>query len=95
LGVVRTSASGFTSNFGGSGDGTYSAEAVGPTAEASIQLSRRLGRNWAIGAGPLATFYAQQLDGEIFDNNSFEVMPMAITRQRGELSLFAGLRHRL
>jgi hypothetical protein len=62
-----------------------------PTAEASLLLSRDVGKSWALYGGPLATAYAQTYESYA----SSSVGSMQITRGDIDLALFAGLRHRL
>ncbi len=95
LGVVKTKAFGYTGGDLGFTDSYYDGEGVAATAELSAQLSYRLGTGWAVGAGPLVTFYKQQLDGSLSDSQTSDTMPNTITRERPELSMFAGFRRAL
>lgn len=94
LGVAKTKASGYTGDFG-IGDSFYDGEGVAATAELSAQLSYRFGSGWAVAAGPLVTFYKQELAGTMSDSETFEPMPNTIIRDRPELSMFAGFRRAL
>ncbi len=94
LGVAKTKAFGYTGGDLGFDASYYDGEGVAATAELSAQLSYRLGTGWAIGAGPLVTFYKQQLEGTMSDSQTHD-MPNTITRERPELSMFAGVRRAL
>ncbi len=95
LGVVYTSAHGYSS----SSIDEFTAQGVSPTGELAVQLSRRLGDHWAITAGPLATWYQQELDASTWVDDTAiggpMLVPVQIERQQVERSLFAGLRHEL
>ncbi len=95
VGVVRTSVNGFVAS---RTTGYFNEEGVFPTAEVSVQLSRRIGRHWAIAAGPVVSWYDQQFDALVIDEASLggpTPMPMPIDRTDAELRLFAGLRHEI
>lgn len=91
-GFVKTTF-GYDGRLLGSSAASSSGEGVALTAEVSAQLTRRFG-NWALGAGPLVTFYSQQLEG-VTIGNPIDSMPTVVTRERPELSMFAGVRRAL
>ena len=81
-GVVRTTADG--TDFS-NGRRLY-ATGVFPTAELSVMVGRRLFDHWAVAAGPVVTWYAQEMHTQ-----SMEVM----MRRDADLSGFIGVRRRL
>lgn len=93
LGLVRTTVDGYVSD--DQSTDSYAGEGLSATGEVGIQLSRRFGPHWAIGAGPLATFYQRNLEATRFDDVSFEASGMTVSRRTAEVSLFAGLRRAL
>jgi hypothetical protein len=54
------------------------------TSEASLLLSREIGRSWAISAGPVVTFHAQSLDvdGTELERNGLDLMVLSGLRRR-------------
>lgn len=95
VGAVHTSVEGFIS-WGNSGQ--LSSEGVFLTAEASVLLSRRLGRHWAIGAGLIGAWMNQELDTVVIDDTQVGGpigVPAQVQREAAEISWFAALRHEI
>ena len=97
VGLVHTRTEGHAqTNHGYQG---FEHESLGPIGELSAQLSLRLGRRWAIGAGPLVTLYGRpNIESSVTDSDEFGApmtLPVSAYRDPVEVSMFAALRHRM
>ena len=68
------------------------ASGVFPTGELTLSLTRELTRNWAVGAGPIVSIYAQQYNLEQMGPNYY----YGGTETRAlEAMMYLSVRHRL
>ena len=97
VGLVHTQTEGHAQT--SHGFQSFEHEAIGPIGELSAQVSLRLGRRWAIGAGPLVTMYGNpNIESAVVDSDEFGApmtLPLSAYRDPVEVSMFAALRHRM
>lgn len=95
-GIVHTSATGSVGAASVWG-GFATMETVGPIAEVSAQASLRLGGRWAIGIGPLVSWFVRsELSGRMLDDGTASArMPLQVSRDRLDVSMLAALRTRI
>lgn len=94
-GIVHTSADGFV--ISNAVSGAFEMQTVSPIAELSAQAWLRLGGRWAIGAGPLVSWFVRPgLAGRMVDDGTEAAMqPVQVSRDRIEISAFAAVRARM
>jgi hypothetical protein len=94
VGLVHSSADGSAL-----GSGEFHTRQLAPIGELSVQASVRLGRRWAISAGPVVTWFVRPDTETLLVDDPFvgdsTAMPIAVTRNERDVSLFAAVRKKL